>query len=130
MVLDWSMMTSTYGDGGPGGSHPSVGTGRGVPSPDTGAPKVLYIPEIVELSMRVPGGDSPAVSVNQVTVSEPMGDKNRHRLSREEQSSPEPWTPPLSEGDWIPLLCGLGLALVVILAAVGGLHMYLRFVRW
>ena len=128
------MNTSTYGDGGPDGSHPSVGTGRGVPSPDTGVTKVLYVPEIVELSMRVPGGVSPAISVNRVTVSAPKSDVSRHRLphklSREEQSVPEPWTPPLSEGDWIPLLCGLGLALVVILAAVGGLHMYLRFVRW
>ena len=124
------MMTSTYGDGGPGGSHPSVGTGRGVPSPDTGVTKVLYIPEIVELSMRVPGGVSPAISVNQVTVSEPMSDKNCHRLSREEQADSPEWTPPLSEGDWIPLLCGLGLALVTILSAIAGLHLYLRFLTW
>ena len=124
------MNTSTYGDGGPDGSHPSVGTGRGVPSPDTGVTNVLYIPEIVELSMRVPGGDSPAISVNQATVSEPVSDVSRHRFSREEQSVPEPWTPPLSEGDWIPLLCGLGLALGTILAAVAGLHLYLRFLTW
>ena len=124
------MNTSTWVDGGPDGSHPSVGTGRGVPSPDTRVTKVLYVPEIVELSMRVPGGVSPAISVNQATVSEPVSDVSRHRLSREEQSVPEPWTPPLSEGDWIPLLCGLGLALVVILAAVAGLHLYLRYLTW
>ena len=61
------MNTMSYPEGGPGGSHPDVGTGRGVPPALSEPLKVVYLPEIVELSLRAPGGVSPYIRVSQVT---------------------------------------------------------------
>ena len=55
--------------GGPEGSQPHVGICRGVPPAHSAAPKIIYLPEMIDLSMRIPASVIPYVTVPQAAES-------------------------------------------------------------